>query len=527
MFSTRSSDKGVIMTIKAAHLLTTACLLAFSGIASAYTITGSVSDNDGKALKDVSVSLLKEGKTAKTDDQGKFTIHEDEKDTIDLAIHPAFKNSVGYVNINNGILSYSQSSTQPVQVKIYNSLGNQVFKKTLQGSGTFDLSKGIKARGTYFAQVSVGNAKQNFKFTTDGSYSSMLGAQTGDMLMKEVQKDEAIRFVAEGFDTLTVPLGTLDTTLNVKLEKTVPPEPTFKFGYALKNSPTPSKGCGTTSTLKAVQNVENGQKFQIKVGSDTRDYFITMPKNYDNKKPYKVLFALHCYGSRGEDFVHHAADYDHPTPYYGQQVLDKNGDYIFVSLDAIGGVWTKGQGDHDFFAQTLTALNDNLCIDTSRVFITGFSFGAMFSYSLMQDMQHRVRAAATYAVADYNIWLPEGNNMKNLPVAWMNVHGKNDGRCDYNRAKTSALPRILKRNGKADANGDFTDASSEKPEEVQGNTGHVCYDFKNVDERFPVKWCSWPGDHQWTAHDTGNMGVGWNWEQTWVPEEVHKFFEQF
>jgi len=515
------------MTIKAAHLLTTACLLAFSGIASAYTITGSVSDNDGKALKDVSVSLLKEGKTAKTDDQGKFTIHEDEKDTIDLAIHPAFKNSVGYVNINNGILSYSQSSTQPVQVKIYNSLGNQVFKKTLQGSGTFDLSKGIKARGTYFAQVSVGNAKQNFKFTTDGSYSSMLGAQTGDMLMKEVQKDEAIRFVAEGFDTLTVPLGTLDTTLNVKLEKTVPPEPTFKFGYALKNSPTPSKGCGTTSTLKAVQNVENGQKFQIRVGSDTRDYFITMPKNYDNKKPYKVLFALHCYGSRGEDFVHHAADYDHPTPYYGQQVLDKNGDYIFVSLDAIGGVWTKGQGDHDFFAQTLTALNDNLCIDTSRVFITGFSFGAMFSYSLMQDMQHRVRAAATYAVADYNIWLPEGNNMKNLPVAWMNVHGKNDGRCDYNRAKTSALPRILKRNGKADANGDFTDASSEKPEEVQGNTGHVCYDFKNVDERFPVKWCSWPGDHQWTAHDTGNMGVGWNWEQTWVPEEVHKFFEQF
>ncbi|MBO7384402.1 MAG: esterase, partial [Fibrobacter sp.] len=71
------------------------------------------------------------------------------------------------------------------------------------------------------------------------------------------------------------------------------------------------------------------------------------------------------------------------------------------------------------------------------------------------------------------------------------------------------------------------DASSEKPKEISGNTGHVCYDFKNVDERFPVKWCTWPGDHQWTAHDTGNMGVGWNWEQTWVPEEVHKFFEQF
>ncbi len=517
--------KGVNMTIKAPKLLTAASLLAFCGLASAYTITGTVSDDQGKALKDVSVKLLKEGKTATTDEKGKFTIHEDEKDTTE-AIHPAFRKQVGYVNINNGILSY-QSGSQPVQVKIFNSLGNQVFKKNMQGSGTYDLSKGVKARGTYFAQVSVGSAKQTIKFTTDGSFNSSFGSASAAALMKDAQKDEALRFIAEGFDTLTVPLGTLDTTLAVKLTKTVPPEPTFKFGYALKNEPTPSKGCGSNSTLKKVKSVENGDQFQIRVGSDNRDYFITLPKNYDNKKPYKVLFALHCYGSRGEDFVHHNPDYDHPTPYYGQQVLDKNGDYIFVSLDAVSGVWTKGQGDHDFFAQTLTTLNENYCIDTSRVFITGFSFGAMFSYSLMQDMQSRVRAAATYAVADYNIWLPEGNNMKNLPIAWMNIHGVNDGRCDYKRARDSALPRILKRNGKADANGDFTDASSEKPEEVRGNTGHVCYDFKNVDERFPVKWCSWPGDHQWTAHDTGNMGVGWNWEQTWVPEEVHKFFEQF
>ena len=511
--------------MKAKHLslFSAACIAALCSTSFAYTVSGSVSDDQGKAIKGASVSLLKEGKTATTDDQGKFSIHEDEIDSTE-AIAPAFRNSVGYININNGILSYQQSSNSPVQVKIYNSLGSQVFKKTLQGSGTLDLSKKVQARGTYFAQVSVGSAKQSFKFTTDGSYGSAVGSQTENALLKDAQQGEAIRFVAEGFDTLTVPLGTLDTTLNVKLKKTAP---TYKFGYALKNDPTPSKGCGKTSTLKSTKNVENGQKFEMRVGGDNREFFITLPKNYDNTKPHKLLFALHCYGSSGEDFVHHAPDYDHPTPYYGQQVLDKNGDYIFVSPNAVGGLWNKGQGDHDFFGQMLTAMNENYCIDTSRVFITGFSYGAMFSYSLAQDFQDRVRAAATYAVADYNIWLPEGNAMKNLPIAWMNVHGKNDDRCDYNRAKNSALPRILKRNGKADADGNFTDASSEKPEEVQGNTGHVCYDFKNVDPRFPVKWCSWPGSHQWTAHDTGNMSVGWNWESTWVPEEVHKFFEQF
>ena len=121
------------MKAKRLSLVSAACIAALCSTSFAYTISGKVSDDQGKAIKDVDVSLLKEGKTTKTDDKGEFTIHEDEKDSIPTAIHPNFKNAVGYININNGILSYSQSSTSPVQVKIYNSLGNQVFTKTLQG----------------------------------------------------------------------------------------------------------------------------------------------------------------------------------------------------------------------------------------------------------------------------------------------------------------------------------------------------------------------------------------------------------
>ena len=505
------------MKAKRLSFVTAACVAALCSTSFAYTISGKVSDDQGKAIKDVDVSLLKEGKTAKTDDEGKFTIHEDEN----VGIHPAYKNSVGYISINNGVLSYSQSSTSPVQVKIYNSLGNQVFKKTLQGSGTYDLSKGLEARGTYFAQVSVGNAKQNIKFTTDGSYSQTLGAQASNSaLMKDAQKDEAIQFVATDYDTLTIALNTLDTILNVKLTKTVPPEPTFKFGYALGNKPTPSKGCGTTSKLQKTKSVENGDRFEMRVGSDNREYFITLPKNYDNKKPYKLLFAMHCMGSNAEDFVHHNADQDHPSPYYGQQKLDTEGNYIFVSPrgDTDGMPWSvSSDKDHKFINQLLTTLEENYCIDTSRVFMTGFSFGAMVTNSMAQDMQDRLRAVAVYATADYNIYLPKN---KGLPIAWMAVHGKNDGTCQYNRARDSALKRILKNNGKADADGNFTDASAEKPKEV-GGSGHLCYDFTTVDERFPVKFCSWNGQHQWTAYDNGN------WQSTWVPEEVHKFFEQF
>ncbi|WP_173341466.1 T9SS type A sorting domain-containing protein [uncultured Fibrobacter sp.] len=496
-----------------------AVVAALSTAASAYTVSGTVADESGVAIGNADVTLVKENKATKTDAEGKFTIHEDENVEPPPTGIFASSTTPGFISINSGILSFNQGANSPVQVRIFDLMGNQVFKQTLYGSGQVDLTSGVKAKGTYFAQVSTGSAKQTIRFTSEGNFSASFDAN-GHALLKDVQPGETLRVIADGFDTLSVPLGTLDTTLALKLTKTPPPAPTFKFGYALKNDPTPSKGCGTTSKLQKTKSVENGDRFELRVGSENREYFLTLPKNYDNKKPYKLLFAMHCMGSNAEDFVHHNPDQDHPSPYYGQQKLDTEGNYIFVSPrgDTDGMPWSvSSDKDHKFIDQLLTTLEENYCIDTSRVFMTGFSFGAMVTNSMAQDMQDRLRAVAVYATADYNIYLPKN---KGLPIAWMAVHGKNDGTCQYNRARDSALKRILKNNGKADADGNFTDASAEKPKEV-GGSGHLCYDFTTVDERFPVKFCSWNGQHQWTAYDNGN------WQSTWVPEEVHKFFEQF
>ena len=508
------------------NLLVIGVSLAVS-TAFAYTVSGKVTDESSMPIKGAQVTLVKENKTATTDNKGEFTIHEDEE-TIGLkgaAVH-----NPGFISINSGILSYSQNGSSPVQVRIFDPLGNKVFSQTLYGSGQVDLSSGVKAKGTYFAQVSMGSAKETIRFNASGTYTNSFDSE-GRALLKEVQQGEALQFVAEGYDTLSVPLGTLDTTVDVKLTKTAPAEEQFAFGYALGNAPRGSKGCGKASTLNSTGTVENGKKYNLNVGGKNRTFFITLPNNYDNTKPHKLLIANHCMGSKAEDFVHHSPDYDHPTPYYGQQKLDKNGDYIFVAPQGNdNGTW-NGMEDHQFVDEMITTMFDNYCIDTTRVFATGFSFGAMFTNSLAQDLQERLRAVAVYATADYNIWLPSAGtgryDAKDLPIAWMGVHGKRDGVCDYTRAKTSALPRILKRNGKADADGNFTDASSEKPQEFNGTAGHLCYDFTTVDPRFPVKWCSWNGEHQWTAHDGSNTSTGQGWQNTWVPEEVHKFFEQF
>jgi poly(3-hydroxybutyrate) depolymerase len=484
------------MITKTPKLLSAACLLAFCGSVSAYTITGTVSDDQGKALRGVSVSLLKEGKNATTDRQGKFTIHEDEittppADSPGVAIHPAFRNTVGYISINNGILSYSQSSTSPVQVKIYNSLGNQVFKKLLQGSGTYDLSKGIEARGTYFAQVSVGNAKQNFKFTTDRGFSSSIGSRVnGNALMKEAEKGEALRFVADGYDTLTVPLGTLDTTVDVKLTK-IATEQTYAFGYPLKNEPTPSKGCGKDNTLK--------NYFKFKGGGIEHEVYLDLPENYDKNKPYRLVFGMHCMGGSAQN----VAKNEH---YYGYRDKDKK-NTIFVAPHGYTDQmpWRCGDNkDHLFFDEILTYLNENLCVDTSRVFSSGFSFGAMYSNSLAQTFQHRLRGVVVFATADQVIYIPKNSGK---PIAWMGTVGLSDGTCPPSMGR-SARDRILRNNGPEG----HTDCTSEKATEFSGGGGHVCYDYKTVDPRFPVKWCTFNGGHQWDMRENGKMwasDIGW------------------
>lgn len=505
-------------------LFSAAVIAAMCGTASAYTLNGTVTTNDGKAIQGADVKLLKRNKATSTDEQGKFSFHE-------TTIGIAQARSAGGFSLSNGVLNFTQNGNSPVQVKVFDMVGNQVFAQTFQGTGSVDLNSVIEAQGTYLARIKLGSAQETIRFSASGNYKGSV-AQDRKALMKIDGEQDTLSIEKEGFVKKKIFLPKLDTTLSIKLDE-VSSEQTFKFGYALKNEPRMSKGCGKNSSLNSTGTVENGKKYNLNVGGKNRTFFITLPSNYDNTKPHKLLIANHCMGSKAEDFVHHTPDYDHPTPYYGQQKLDKNGDYIFVAPQGNdNGTW-NGKEDHQFVDEMITTMFDNYCIDTTRVFATGFSFGAMFTNSLAQDLQERLRAVAVYATADYNIWLPANSNnpgrydAKDLPIAWMGVHGKRDGVCNYDRAKTSALPRILKRNGKADVNGNFTDASSEKPQEFNGTAGHLCYDFKTVDERFPVKWCSWNGEHQWTAHDGSNTSTGQGWQNTWVPEEVHKFFEQF
>lgn len=474
--------------------------------ASAFTLSGTVTDEAGTPVQNALVKLLIKGDSTSTDQDGKFTIKEEK-----LALHSG-SFVPGHIDIVDGVLRFSQSFNSPVQVSIFDMVGNLVLRQDLFGSGQVDLRQGATASGTYFAKVRVGSAVETVRFTTDGTqFSSAVRQDRGRKALLKPGNGDTLSVTASGFDPLKVALPNLDTAVTLILTKAAE-EQTYAFGYALKNAPTPSKGCGKDNTLK--------DNFTFNGGGIDHEIYLTMPENYDKNKPYRLVFGMHYMGGSAEAVAKREA-------YYGlrnQSGAKEN--TIFVaphgytdekdprSSETKSNPWRcYDDKDHIFFDEFLTYLNENLCIDTSRVFSVGFSFGAMFSNALAQDFQDRLRGVVVFATMDMVIYMPKN---KGLPIAWMGTVGMEDPLCTPELGR-SARDRILKNNGKPDADGKFTDARGEEAEEYTGGK-HVCYDYKTVDPRFPVKWCTFDGKHAYNASDDGKV---------WTTPTAWEFITQF
>ena len=488
-----------------------ALITAFS-TASAFKLAGTVTDESGAPVSGALVKLLAKGDSTQTDKDGKFTIQEDQTSLPSGSFKP------GHISISDGILRYAQSSNTPVQVSIFDMVGNRVLRQDLFGSGQVDLRQGVTGQGVYFARVRVGSAVETVRFTANGShFSASVDAARDTRGHKALLKPgdgDTLRVTASGFDTLKTAIPNLDTTVILKLKKAssvTPGEQTYAFGYAIGNAPTPSKGCGKDNTLK--------DNFKFTGGGIEHEIYLTLPENYDKNKPYRLVFGMHYMGGSAKNVATREA-------YYGlrnQSGAKEN--TIFVAphgytteTDRSGketeNPWRCGDDkDHVFFDEFLTYLNENLCVDTSRVFSVGFSFGAMFSNSLAQDFQHRLRGVVVFATMDQVIYLPKN---KGLPIAWMGTVGMGDELCTPKLGR-SARDRILKNNGKPDADGNFTDARGEEAEEYTGGK-HVCYDYKTVDPRFPVKWCTFDGEHEYTPREDG---------KAWITPTAWEFITQF
>jgi polyhydroxybutyrate depolymerase len=228
-----------------------------------------------------------------------------------------------------------------------------------------------------------------------------------------------------------------------------------------------SSGCGATGSPPA-------GTYMIDVSGTARQYIIALPANYDANKPYRLVFAWHGLGGTAAQIA---------RGYYGLQTRSANS-AIFVSgqgLDtAAGGAgWQNSNGQDVAFVRALYAqLKGQYCIDETRVFSVGMSYGGIMSNTLGCQMGDVFRAIAPMSgsgpgfggrgatcMGQVAVWMSHGNT--DTVVAFSQGQGSRDTWVRNNHCQATTLP-------------------------VEPSP---CVAYQGCDSGHPVTWCEFDGGH--------------------------------
>ena len=228
----------------------------------------------------------------------------------------------------------------------------------------------------------------------------------------------------------------------------------------------PSTGCGKA----APPQVSTRQT--IDVGGTAREYIVNYPTPYDPNRPYRVLYIHHGRGGNAEQNITRNGGW------YGVGPLS-GGSTIFVSPHGIGdgtetGWPNTGGRDVAFIRALVTQINSTFCVDTSRIFTTGMSYGGNFSNTLGCQMGDVFRAIVPFAG-----WGPQGGNCVGK-VAALVTHGTTDTTIEIGRGGAS-------RDHWSAANHCTTTSAPYDPS--------PCVVYQGCDVGYPVGWCEHPGGH--------------------------------
>jgi polyhydroxybutyrate depolymerase len=231
------------------------------------------------------------------------------------------------------------------------------------------------------------------------------------------------------------------------------------------NDAVASPGCGT-------ENAASGT-FSIDVDGTEREYILKLPDAYDPEHPYPLVFGWH---GRMYD-AEWVANGEPPLtgPYFGIE-SEAAGRAIFVAPQALETGWSDQDGRDLAFAMAMVArFEAELCLDRSRIFSTGFSFGAIMTLVLGCAEGDVFRAIAPMSGS-----LSNGCPAADRPVAYWSSHGTDDTTVTPAQGE-AARDEFLARN--------HCEATSTV------TTPEGCLSYDGCDPGYPVTFCTFEGAH--------------------------------
>lgn len=223
------------------------------------------------------------------------------------------------------------------------------------------------------------------------------------------------------------------------------------------NDPVPSAGCGKSDSPGS------GNSFTIDADGMSRSYIVASPSGYDANKPYKLVFAWHYLGGSASGIA--------LSGYYGLERMAR-GEAIFVSSQGLNAGWGS-PNDIPFATALVEWMKDNYCVDTTRIFSTGFSYGAIMSNRVGCSLGNEFRAIAPMSGSG-----PIGRGRCQGQVAALVTHGTSDAIVPFSGGQGSRDHWVMTNSCGGDTSPDG-----------------ACVLYQGCDEGYPVKWCEYAGGH--------------------------------
>jgi polyhydroxybutyrate depolymerase len=248
-----------------------------------------------------------------------------------------------------------------------------------------------------------------------------------------------------------------------------------------------STGCGNTN-LPAACNTTTTGPCTLNVGGVDRQFYVVLPTNYDASTPVPLVFTWHGLNGTAQQFL--------PGTYMGGSggfygIRSGLPNAIYVTSQGLpSGMndsgtdygWPNTNGrDVNFTKAMLDWFQTNFCIDKSRIFSAGMSYGGMMSNTLGCQMPDVFRAIGVMSGALFG----RTNSCSTHPIAAWFTHGDADTTVDIS-GDVTARDMFLQHNGCDTTNTESVAMSDGKT---------TCTVYTNCTSGdYPVVWCPVPGE---------------------------------
>lgn len=207
------------------------------------------------------------------------------------------------------------------------------------------------------------------------------------------------------------------------------------------NRPVVTTGCGQASPIApgTSGNLTLPVNPAISAGHSSRSYRVHVPAAYNTHQPLAAVLVFHGHGGtaagmEGGSGFSTLAEQQHFIAVYPQGLPDG---YSGEPFWASAGPIDFGIDDVHFVSDMLNDLQKKFCIDSRRLYATGFSNGGGMSWLLACRLAGRI---AAFAPISGNFYAIPGGCHPGRPVPILDMHGTADPVLPYNGIPSSKNP---------------------------------------------------------------------------------------